>query len=119
MKARFSEEYYREFWDEFLKKVPGEDYINLEAELANAMKVYAGLPETALAIICKMEAGKIAEHCMELVKKQMRRIADIDAGRASFGCTTQRQEIQLRGEFRKRFEFNCLQLKDFKAKYGL
>ena len=33
MKPLFSEQYYKDHWDEFLKRVPGEDYINLEADL--------------------------------------------------------------------------------------
>ena len=40
MKALFSEEYYRQHWDDFMKRVSGEDYINLEEELDYKMETF-------------------------------------------------------------------------------
>lgn len=117
MTARFSEDYYRKYWDRFLVKVPGEDYRNLEAELEREMNVYSDIHESAVAIIRKMEAKKIADSCEKLVRKEMEICKRLESGKSSFGYTTQSQEIAARGELRKRFEFNCLQLKDFKEKY--
>lgn len=119
MKATFSEEYYRQFWNKFLEEVPGVHYRNLEAELERAMRVYheAGLPEEAIVIIRKMEAQKIADSCRALVLEEMDVVKRINAGEASFGMTTERQETEARFEYITRFEFNCLQLADFRKKY--
>lgn len=117
MKSLFSEEYYRTNWDRFIKKVPGADYVNLEAELEHAMEVFSGLPTEALEMLKKIEAEKIAEKCRSLVLKEMATIKSLENGEASLGYTTQGQEIKARGNLRTRFEFNCLQLKVFKEKY--
>lgn len=117
MKAIHSEEYYRKYWNEFLAKIPGDDYRNLEAELEREMNAYVGLPEEAVHVVQKIEAGKIAKSCEDLVRLEMDICRRVDRGEASFGMMTQAQEIRARAEFRKRFEFNCLQLRDFKEKY--
>lgn len=121
MKATFSEEHYRRNWDRFLEKVPGEHYINLEEALEREMTVYKGaeLTEEAIQVIAKLEAQKLADKCLALVMKEMKTVKDLRAGRASLGYTTERQEYKARAELVERFEFNCLQLRDFKAKYGL
>lgn len=121
MKALFSEEYYRKYWESFLEPVPGNDYINLESELKKTMKHYenAELPQNAIDMIVKIEAEKIAAKCEKLVYSQMKRVKDILDGNASFGMVTEWQEIEQRAELRKRFEFNCLQLRDFRKKYNL
>ena len=121
MKALFSEEYYRKYWKSFLVPVPGEDFVDLESELGAAMKVYkeSGISESALAVVEKMEAKKIAEKCNQLVHKELKTLNEIMSGKASFGMTTQLQETQKRGEFRRRFEFNCLQLSDFRKNHNI
>ena len=77
----------------------------------------ADLTEDALAIVRKIEAQKIVDSCTLLVYEEMKVCKEIEAGKAGFGYTTIGQEISARGEYRKRFEFNCLQLADFKKKY--
>lgn len=120
MKALFSEKYYRQFWDRFLEKVPGDDYINLEDELKFEMHFYPDtLPAEALQALEKIKAKEIANRCKELCLKEMETVKALEAGKASLGYTTQSQEIHARAEFRKRFEFNCLQLRDFKEKYRI
>ena len=121
MKALFSEEYYRKYWNDFLVPVPGEDYINLESELEKAMKVYkeSGISKEAILVVEKREAEKLAEKCNILVHKELDQLKRILSGKASFGMTTQLQESQKRGEFRRRFEFNCLQLSDFRKNHNL
>lgn len=122
MKALFSEDYYRKNWDKFLVKVPGDDYRNLEAELERVMAQYnesSWVTDNVRAVIEKVEAKKIADSCTVLVYKEMALIKRLENETSSLGYTTKRQEIEARTEFRKRFEFNCLQLRDFKAKYGL
>lgn len=120
MKAIFTREYYEKNWDRFIQKVPGDSYINMEAELDREMKVYreTDLDEQALSVIEKMLARKIYDKAMHLVRAMMRTIEDVEAGRSSFGYTTQLQEIQARADYRKRFEFNCVQLAHFRERYS-
>ena len=121
MKALFSEDFYYEFWDKFLEPIPGDDFINLEGEIQKTEKWLqeSGIPEIAWSVVVKQEAQKLADKCKAMVLRERQIIRDIDAGIATFGYTTRRQEIEARGDFRKRFEFNCLQLRDFRKKYGV
>lgn len=121
MKPLFSENYYRKYWNEFLQRVPGENYINLEEELTNVMRQYRdyGMPVEALPIVEKMEAEKLAERCLINVKKSLETIKRVECGKSSFGRITELQEIQARAEFKKRFDFNCLQLADFRKAHGI
>ena len=120
MKALYTREFYQRNWDRFIKRVPGENYINLEEELDRAMRTYkdAGIPEQALGIIEKVEAAKIIERADKLVRKQLEVLKRIETGEASLGYTTQLQEIHARAEFHQRFEFNCYQLAVFREKYN-
>lgn len=125
MKPLFSEEYYRTYWDRFLVPVPGNDYINLEGDLQKIMDAYrragisAGISEEAFRIIEHHEAKKLKAKCEQLVWVEKGILESILAGKSCFGMTTQRQEIEKQAEFRKRFEFNCLQLSDFKKNHNL
>lgn len=121
MKAVLSAEYYESHKERFLEWVPGNDYINLDAELGKAMKPFEsiGLEDYTIEVIRKMEAQKIAEKCLKLVTKEMQTVKGIEAGTVSFGYSTSRQEIEARSDFRKRFEFNCWQLADFRKRHGL
>ena len=130
MKPLFTEEFYTTHWDHFLDPMStphctplehSDDYINLEGELAHTMEGYKqlGLPEAALPTIEQMEAKKLAERGREICMRQLKTQKELDAGTACFGYTTHRQEIEARGDFRKRFEFNCLQLKLFKQNHNL
>ena len=119
MKAQYSEEYYRNNWERFMKKVPGKHYINLEEELEKRMEIYEGLglPTAMILILRKGEAQKVADAAKALVKEELEVVKGLENGTASLGYTTQIQEIKARGEYRTRFEFNCLQYADFKKKY--
>lgn len=116
MKSRHSEQYYRDNWDRYIKKVPGPHYINLEEELEHNMLIFAELPKEACDMLRKIEAKKISEKAENLVRSEMATIKAIEAGEASLGYTTKGQEIQAMNEFIRRFEFNCLQLADFNKK---
>lgn len=119
MKSVFSREFYEANWGKFMEPVVNEHYINLEDELKKEMAVYEniGLTEKDINTIKKLEAQKIADKCLEMVLKDRDIVKKIQNGEASFGMTTERQEIEVRGRFVKRFEFNCLQLRKFKDKY--
>ena len=119
MTTLHSEEYYRTNWERFIAPVPGKHYVNLEAELNRCIATYSNLPEEAITIMRKVEAAKIAEKTKALVVEEMQTVKAIAAGEASFGYTTKGQEISAMREYRMRFEFNCLQLADFKKKYGI
>lgn len=121
MKAVHSREYYLNNWDHFIQRVPGDNYFNLEAELEMKMEVYkdAGIPEEALKVITGIEAKKISDKGFAKVREMMAIIKRIEAGKASFGYTTEQQEYSARAEFRQRFEFNCLQLSIFCEKYSI
>lgn len=121
MKPLYSEEYYRKYWDRFLVPVHGGHYINLEGELQTAMDQYRelGMPEEAIPIVEKMEAEKIAAKCRTLVFEELEVLKRVLSGKSSFGMSTERQEIHARHEFRTRFDFNCLQLADFRKKHNL
>ena len=120
MKSLYSREFYEKNWDRFIKRVPGDTYINMGEELDREMKAFreADLDEQALSVIEKMMAKKIYDKAMHLVRAMMRTIEDVEAGRSSFGYTTQTQEIQARADYRKRFEFNCVQLAHFRERYS-
>lgn len=119
MKAVHSREFYLRNWDRFIQRVPGDEYINLEEELKREMRTFdgIGLDDQALATIERIQAQAIIERTDKKVRKQMATVKAVEAGTASFGYTTQRQEIEARAEFRTRFEFNCLQLAIFREKY--
>ena len=119
MKALYSEKYYMDNWDRFIKRVPGNTYINMEADFDLHMKGYieAGLPDEALDIVRKMVAKKVVDSAMEIVLKQLDVIKRVEAGKATFGYTTERQEDSARYNYRVRFDFNCLQIRIFKEKH--
>lgn len=117
MKSLFSESYYRQNWDRFIKVASGKHYRNLEEELQHQMSIYNELPQEAINLLVKVEAQKIADSCKALVLEEMQTLKDLEDGKASLGYTTHNQEIRARSEFHQRFEFNCLQLADFKKKY--
>ena len=121
MKAIFSEQYWYEKWDEMLVPAPGEDYINLEAKMDREVAPLDGLGITEAQmwkIRCEY-AKPIAAEATALVRKELKTLKDIDSGRAQWGYTTALQEIHHDYEFRQRFEFNCIQLRDFKRKYNI
>jgi hypothetical protein len=117
MKARLSEEYYRKNWDRFIKGSSSQDYMNLEKDLIAKMSIFQELPEKAIEILTKIKAQEIVDETTKRLYEKMAVIKQIETGNASLGYTTQLQETQARQELVTRFEFNCLQLADFKKKY--
>ena len=119
MKNHYSEEYYRTNWERFLKKVPGKHYVNMEQDLNQYMKAFSNLPDDAIEVIRNVKAKDLAETMLKLVIEEMKTIKDIESGISSFGFTTRSQEISYTHDFIQRFEFNCIQLSDFKKKYNI
>lgn len=121
MKSELSREFYLENWDRFIKEAPGEHYRNLEKELETNMSHYKGIEilEKNLDVVRKVEAKKIADSCKELCLKDMQIVKNLESGVSSFGMISRAQEISKRYEFKRRWEFNCLQLAIFREKYGV
>lgn len=119
MKSTYSEEYYRRNWERFMKKVPSEHYINLEANLNHAIEIYSELPAEAIEMIKRIEAKKLSDRCTDILTRDMEMIKKLKNKEVSLGYTTQTQEIHAEHDLVTRFEFNCLQLADFKKKYGI
>lgn len=120
MKPLFSEQYYKDHWDKFLERVPGDDYINLEGELEKALAVFKGiLTDEQIKAVEPIYAKPIAEKGHTLVLKELKTMKEVLAGEAGFGYTTKRQEIDAQYRFRTRFDFNCLQLREFKKNHNI
>lgn len=121
MKPLFSEQYYKNHWDEFLKPVPGDNYINLEADLGRELAVLkeAGLSEEQIKMVEHIYSKPIADKCHILVMKELNTLKAVMTGEAAWGYTTKRQDIEAEYKFRTRFEFNCLQLKEFKKTHNI
>ena len=115
METRHTEQYYRKYWADYIKPTNDPHYLNLEESLDKHMAIFTDLPEAALSILRKQEAKKIAEETTALLKEDMKIAKQIDT--CSFGYTTMAQEVAAKRNFIERFEFNCLQLADFKKKY--
>ena len=127
MTSTYTAEYYRSHWEDYMKPVPGNDYINLEGDLKKQMETYEEalksfpeeIREKNLAIIRKQKAKAMAETTTAKLKETMAMIKRIKAGKASLGYTTWNQEYSAMRELVDRFEFNCLQLADFRKKYSV
>ena len=128
MKAQYTESYYRNNWQKFLEPdayLSRHHFINMELEMDRVVDRYktVDLPEDvlekALSVVIRIEAEKIAKSAKDLVMEEMAMVKEIECGQASFGMISERQEVAARSELRQRFEFNCLQLADFRKKYNV
>ena len=119
MKSQHSEKYLRDNWDRLIKKSIVNDYMNLEEELSDYMKIFddTELPDSAKDILRKTKAQEIANRAKKVLIDRMNFIKNVNEGNASLGYTTRIQEVQEMHRIVERFEFNCLQLADFNKKY--
>lgn len=117
MKLRIPKEVYKMNWKLFIEKYG--DKADLESKLRKAMSIYNGLPESAITVITKIEAQKIADACKSFLVPEKEAIERIEAGKASLGYTTKQQEISAMREMVERFEFTAICLALFKKKYRL
>lgn len=114
MKAVHSEKYYRDNYENFIKKTNDNDYMNLESELECELSIFDA---NVIEKIRPIYAQKIYNKASKTLKERMTTIQDLQSGKSSLGYTTQNQEIHKMNRIVQRFEFNCLQLADFKKKY--
>lgn len=121
MKALFSREYYEKHWDELINPVMSQYYINLEADFERDMECYKqpGIDQKLIEMIELRVASNLADKCYNMCMEHARKITALLNGSASMGYVTKIQEEKAVFEFRKRFDFNCLQLAIFKEKHGI
>ncbi len=125
MKAAYTERFYRDNWTELLSRKNDRYYMNLEADLETKMETaarrLADLPrefaEKALETTRNMMAKEIAYSALKAVHEEMAMVKRVESGESVMGYSCKIQETQAREEARIRFEFNCLQLADFRKKY--
>lgn len=127
MDTVFSKNFYMTNWDTFLNTRGSGRYLNMEEELAQYMEgISTVLPEevkssehytTCLDTIRRTKATEMVKEVECLLREDMEVVKRINAGRSCFGYTSESQEVRAKSEYRKRFEFNCLQLAVFKQKY--
>lgn len=116
MKAHHSEQYYRNNWSRFIKRVPGDDYMNLESELENEIKIF---DDETKEMIKNIYAKRIYDKAISKLCERCAMIDNIENGVMSLGYTTKSQEVHEMHRIIQRFEFNCLQARDFKHKYEI
>lgn len=117
-KTMFTENYYRDLWDNLVEKYTKNDP---EKDLEIMMKAYMDLdlPESAKEVILQIEAKRVYDFISDTLKGTLRTLNAILSGKASLGYTTKIQEIQAMHDLREGFEFDCLRLSDFRKKYNL
>lgn len=128
MKTEYTERYYRSVWDEMLSRKDSRNYMNLEEDLENLMKPYLeydfpGVPqsckEQAIVAIRKEIAKRVYNDAKNDLLKLKNTVVSLKSGKSCLGYTSEAQEIRERADLFKRFEFNCLQLADFRKKYNI
>ena len=121
MKTEYTEGYYRSIWNEMMNGRGARHYMNFEEDLEALMKPYSqhGFPEQAFEVIRKEMAKRVCSAAKEDLLKIRETVLALRSGNASLGNVSMRDEIVGRHELIQRFEFNCLQLADFKKKYNL
>lgn len=116
-----TEEYYKKRWNEFLENPRGRDhhviascYMNLEAELDRYVSTMHGrvTPEQ-IEMVRKAFAPEVAHRAYAKLKENQKVVNAFINGE-----TSNSWGIEF-NKYRERFEFNCLQLREFMAKYGV
>ncbi len=114
-----TEDYYMKRWDEFLEYCPDPSkhwiaacYMNLEAQLDSMVATMKGtLTPEQFAIVKKGIAAEVAAKAQAKLKEDHKVVKRIINGEAHI-------DLEF-NEYRERFEFNCIQLREFKKKYGV
>lgn len=114
-----TEEYYRKRWNEFLadhgdasEHVVASCYMNLEAELDRYTDTMIGkVPAEVIENVRRKFAPEVAHRAYAKLKENQKVVNSFINGESSWGIEF--------NKYRERFEFNCLQLREFMAKYGV
>lgn len=116
-----TEEYYKARWNEFLEDhgdpsehVIASCYMNLEAELDRYVSTMHGrvTPEQ-IEMVRKAFAPEVAHRAYAKLKENQKVVNAFINGE-----TSNSWGIEF-NKYRERFEYNCLQLREFMAKYGV
>lgn len=116
----FSEKYYRDNWNKF----KNESHMNLEEELEHRTRIYKSIdiPEDAKRQVLDIMSKKYAEEIIAKAEAELQETADminrIENGEATLGYTTQTQENRAMYRLVTHYEFNCIQLADFKREHA-
>lgn len=120
-KTLYMESYYRKCWNRLFEKY--RNHMDLEKDLDWFTPTFEELPEDlreqAKMVARKIGAVKVADRAKERLLKDMRMIQKIRDGKASLGYTSEKQRVERWHMMQERFEFECLQLKEFKEKYNI
>ena len=120
-KTLYPEGYYRKNWTRLFEKY--RNHMDLEKELDWFTPTFEELPEDlreqAKMAARKIGAVKVADKAKESLLKDMRMIQEIRDGKAGLGYTSEKQRVEQWHMIQQRFEFECLQLKEFKEKYNI
>ena len=116
-----TEEYYKKRWNEFLENYDdaGEHviracYMNLEAELDRYVNTMIGkVPAEVIENVRRSFAPEVAQRAHARLKDNQKVV-----NRFLNGETANSWGLEF-NKYRERFEFNCLQLREFKTKYGV
>lgn len=115
MKALHTENFYRKYWGEFQSK----SKMNLDRELKwRTDGMNDVLDAENLKRAMKVVAKLIADEAEAELRKTMKMVQDLEAGRSSLGYTHELQEVAEMARLRRMFEFDCLQLRDFREKWA-
>ena len=120
IKMLFSEKYYRDNWNRF----KSESHMNLEEELEHRTRIYKtiDIPEDAKQQVLDIMSKKYAEEIIAKAEAELQETADminrIENGEATLGYTTQTQENRAMYRLVTQYEFNCIQLDDFRREHA-
>lgn len=123
MKRLHEENYYRDHWDEMLKPTWERHFMNLEEKLDEIMEplkeVLPQIGEEKAALVTKAYASMIAEKAFKEIQGQEIVLVNIENGRCDHLYTSLwHKDVEL-SRMKKRYEFNVVQLKDFKKNHGI
>lgn len=118
-----TEEYYMKRWNEFLANRPDtsdlalyESYMNLEERLRKYYSTMEGvLTEEQLNHVKRSFAPEVAAKAYKELKQAQATVKQYINGEIAWGTGG----ILNFNKYRERFEFNCIQLREFKKKYGV
>lgn len=114
-----TEEYYMKRWDEFLNNRPDASahwiascYMNLEENLEKYVSTMHGvLTPEQLEFVKRSFAPEVAAKAYAQLKENQKTVRQVINGEAHIDMEF--------NQYRERFEFNCIQLREFKKKYGV
>lgn len=123
MKAVHTAEYFEQYktllFEKYRKDCDFEGSLKQEMIFNDFSALPEEVREKAEMACTQISAKKVYENGRANLTKTMRTIKEVEAGRASLGYTTMRQEISAMHDLVEGFEFSCYMLAEFRKKYNL